>query len=210
MKHRDYKTTANYRPGVDAGCRVLSVFPGPWSRATQGWRSAASHFTKRSTMKRNLTSTALLALALSLLFVGCATAPKGPAKRSNPVVERAFAAWNAHDLDKVVAAYSDDIVYEDVPFDRLNDGPVEFRTWVAECFSIIGDFKIEATNTWIENGHGAVEWVWSGVDKDWFKTGKPFSIRGVSVIEVRDGKISRNKDFYDGAAILRQIGKLPE
>ena len=87
---------------------------------------------------------------------------------------------------------------------------MEFRTWAASCFSIIGDFKIEATNTWIENGHGVVEWVWSGVDKDWFKTGKPFSVRGVSVIEVRDGKISRNKDFYDGAAILRQIGKLPE
>jgi len=27
---------------------------------------------------------------------------------------------------------------------------------------------------------------------------------------VRKGKISRNKDFYDGAALLRQVGKLPE
>jgi steroid delta-isomerase-like uncharacterized protein len=161
-------------------------------------------------MQNNLTTTLPLALALSLLFAGCATAPKGPAKRSNPIVEKAFAAWNSHDLDKVVAAYSDDIIYEDVPFGPLNNGQGEFRTWAALCFSIIGDFKIEATNTWVENGHGVVEWVWSGVDKDWFKTGKPFSVRGVSVIEVRDGKISRNKDFYDGAAILRQVGKLAE
>ena len=151
------------------------------------------------------------AYAVLLILVLAALGASQPSiKRSNPIVEKAFAAWNAHDLDKVVAAYSDDIVYEDVPFDRLNDGPVEFRTWVAECFSIIGDFKIEATNTWIENGHGAVEWVWSGVDKDWFKTGKPFSVRGVSVFEVREGKISRNKDFYDAAAIMRQVGKLPE
>jgi steroid delta-isomerase-like uncharacterized protein len=165
---------------------------------------------KSSPMKNNLTTTALLAMALSLVLVGCATAPKDSGKRSNAIVERAFAAWNAHDLDKVVAAYSDDIVYEDVPFGPLNSGPVEFRAWAALCFSIIGDYKIEAVNTSIENGHGVVEWIWSGVDKDWFKTGKPFSVRGVSVIEVRDGKISRNKDYYDGAALLRQVGKLQD
>src|SRR6266436_481975 len=101
-------------------------------------------------------------------------------------------------------------LFEDVPFGPLNNGPVEFRTWVVLCFSIIGDFKIEAVNTWVENGHGVVEWVGSGVDKDWFKTGKPFSVRGVSVFEVRKGKISRNKDFYDAAAIMKQVGKLPE
>ena len=75
---------------------------------------------------------------------------------------------------------------------------------------VVGDFKIEAVNTWVENGHGFVEWVWSGVDKGLFKTGKPFSVRGVSVFEVRNGRISRNKDFYDAAAIMRQVGKLPE
>lgn len=181
-----------------------------WRHTTDQHRWAASHVTKRSTMKHNLTSTALLALALSLLFVGCATAPKGTAKRSNPVVERAFAAWNSQDPDKVVAAYSDDIVYEDVPSGTLSNGPAEFRKFGVVTFSGVGDFKIEAVNTWMENGRGVVEWVWSGVDKDWFKTGKRFSVRGVSVFEVRKGKISRSKDFYDVAAIMKQVGKLPE
>jgi len=192
---------ANHRAGVDAGRPLLFGSTGVRRR---------SHVTKQSSMKNNFTITALLAHVLSLLFAGCATAPKGPTKRSNPIVEKAFAAWNSHDPDKVLAAYSDDIVYEDVPFGPLNNGQVEFRRWAVLCFSIIGDFKLEAVNTWVENGHGVVEWVWSGVDKDWFKTGKPFSVRGVSDFEVRKGKISRNKDFYDGAALLRQVGKLPE
>jgi steroid delta-isomerase-like uncharacterized protein len=159
-------------------------------------------------MKSNLTTTSLL--ALSLVFAGCATAPKGPAKRSNPIVERAFAAWNSQDPNKLVAAYSDDIVYEDVPSGTLSNGSAEFRKFGVLTFSSVSDFKMEAVNAWVENGHGVVEWVWSGVDKDWFKTGKPFSVRGVSVFEVRKGKISRNQDFYDAAAIMKQVGKLPE
>jgi ketosteroid isomerase-like protein len=42
-----------------------------------------------------------------------------------------------------------------------------------------------------------------------YKTGKKFSVRGVSVIEVREGKIFRNLDFYDSATIMRQLGLLP-
>jgi hypothetical protein len=30
------------------------------------------------------------------------------------------------------------------------------------------------------------------------------------VIEVSDGHISRNLDYYDAAAIMRQVGVLPE
>ena len=43
-----------------------------------------------------------------------------------------------------------------------------------------------------------------------FKTGKPFAVRGVSVIDIADGRISRNLDYYDAAAIMRQVGVLPE
>jgi hypothetical protein len=39
---------------------------------------------------------------------------------------------------------------------------------------------------------------------------KPFSANGVSVIEVDDGRISRNLDYYDAATIMRQVDVLPE
>jgi ketosteroid isomerase-like protein len=51
--------------------------------------------------------------------------------------------------------------------------------------------------------------MFSGTDKEVFKTGKKFSVRGVSVIEMRGGKIYRNVDFYDVATIMRQVGQLP-
>ena len=148
--------------------------------------------------------------ALLILVLSALGASQPAVKRSDPIVEKAFAAWNSQDPDKLVAAYNDDIVYEDVPGGLLSNGRAEFRKFAVLTFSGVGDFKIEAVNTWIENGHGVAEWVWTGVDKDWFKTGKRFSVRGVSVFEVRNGKISRNKDFYDVASIRKQVGKLPE
>jgi ketosteroid isomerase-like protein len=61
----------------------------------------------------------------------------------------------------------------------------------------------------IRGGHGTIEWTFNGTDKGVFNTGKKFSVRGVSVIDVRDGKIFRNLDFYDSATIMRQVGVLP-
>jgi ketosteroid isomerase-like protein len=42
-----------------------------------------------------------------------------------------------------------------------------------------------------------------------YKTGKKFSVRGASVFEIRGGKVYRNRDYYDSAAIMRQVGVLP-
>ena len=89
-------------------------------------------------------------------------------------------------------------------------GRAELRETAADFFASDGDVKFEVVNSWVHNGHGVLEWVWRGVDKGEFKTGKPFSIRGLSIIEVRDGKISRNRDYYDIATKMRDVGALPK
>jgi ketosteroid isomerase-like protein len=61
----------------------------------------------------------------------------------------------------------------------------------------------------IQGGHGFLQWVFSGTDKGVFKTGKKFSVRGVSILELRNGKISRSQDYYDVATVMRQVGLLP-
>jgi ketosteroid isomerase-like protein len=69
--------------------------------------------------------------------------------------------------------------------------------------------KFELANRTVDKGHGTIEWVFTGTDKGLYKTGKRFSVRGVSVIDLRGGRISRNLDFYDAASIMRQVGLLP-
>ena len=125
-------------------------------------------------------------------------------------MERALASWNTHDPDKIVTFYTDDIVYEDVPHGIVCHGRAELREFVAGCFASDGEVKVEVVNSRVENGHGVSEWLWRAVDKEQFKTGKPFTIRGISIFEVREGKISRNRDYYDVATQMREVGALPK
>jgi steroid delta-isomerase-like uncharacterized protein len=105
--------------------------------------------------------------------------------------------------------FTADILYEDVAFGEVSHGSAELRKFAASEFEAVPDLELKLLRAHIHGGHGTIEWIFSGTDKGVFNTGKKFSVRGVSVIDVRDGKISRNLDFYDSAKIMRQVGLLP-
>jgi steroid delta-isomerase-like uncharacterized protein len=41
-------------------------------------------------------------------------------------------------------------------------------------------------------------------------TGKQFSVRGVSILELEDGKIRRCSDYWDMAEFLKQLGVMSQ
>jgi steroid delta-isomerase-like uncharacterized protein len=124
------------------------------------------------------------------------------------VAENFIAAWNSHDVEKVIPVFTDDVLYEDVTFGAVNHGSTELRKFAASIFAAIPDVRFELVNSTIDRGHGTIEWVFTGTDRGLYKSGKRFSVRGVSVIDLREGRISRNLDFYDAASIMRQVGLL--
>jgi len=153
-------------------------------------------------MKRIFGFAILILVVMSLTYNAKAASDK-------KVIEKFFAAWNSHDADKAVAYFSEDAVYEDVTAGHISRGRAEVRKWVEGAFDVVENFKLEVVSSSFDNGRGVVEWVWSGTDKGLLKTGKKFSVRGVSVYEIRRGKISRYKEFYDFATVMRQVGVLP-
>lgn len=130
--------------------------------------------------------------------------------KDNEIVEQVFSAWNSHDPEKVLAFYADDVVYEDVPLGVINHGKAELRKLVEETLTAFPDLKVQIVTSSIWNNHGVSEVVWGGTDKGFWKTNKQFSVRMLSTFELQGGKFSRNKDFYDLASIMRQVGVLPE
>ena len=95
-------------------------------------------------------------------------------------------------------------------FRHAKKGSAELRELHKFFHNAVDGLYVKLVDTHVADGHGTIEWIFGGTDVDVFKTGKPFSVRGVSVIEVSDGHISRNLDYYDSAAIMRQVGVLPE
>ncbi len=153
-------------------------------------------------MKRIFGFAILIVVVMSLTYNGKAASDK-------KVIEKFFAAWNSNDADKAAAYFSEDAVYEDVAAGQIKRGRAEVREWVEGAVVAVENFKLEIVSSSFHKGHGVVEWVWSGTDKGLLKTGKKFSVRGVSVYEIRGGKISRYKEFYDFATVMRQVGLLP-
>ena len=125
------------------------------------------------------------------------------------VAEKWIAAWNSHDPDKMLPVFTEDVFYEDVAFGEVSHGQAEFRKFAAEEFEGFPDLELKLVHAVINNGHGTIEWSFSGTDKGVYKTGKKFTVRGVSVIDVRNGKISRSVDYYDTGTIMKQVGVLP-
>ncbi len=158
--------------------------------------------------KRVLTGAILLAM-LVLPAIAAPADGKSTNDRDAAVAEKWIAAWNSHNPDKMLSLFTDDIFYEDVAFGEGSHGSGELRKFVASEFEAVPDLELKLLRASVHNGHGTIEWAFSGTDKGIYKTGKKFSVRGVSVIDMRDGKISRNLDFYDSATIMRQVGLLP-
>ena len=154
-------------------------------------------------MSKALSIFVLIGIASALLY--------GPQARGQTAVAQNWIdGWNSTDPEKLVAAFTPDGVYEDVAFGITKKGSAELRELHKFFHNAVGGLYVKLVDTHVADGHGTIEWVFGGTDVDVFKTGKPFSVRGVSVIEVSDGRISRNLDYYYAAAIMRQVGVLPE
>lgn len=148
-------------------------------------------------------------IALVLFIAGVFTPAAVTAQGERKAIESLFTAWNSGDTERVVAAFSSDAIYEDVAAGGLHRGRDEIRKWVAGAFRDIDRFKLEIVKSSFYKGGGTIEWVWSGTDKGLFKTGKSFSVRGVSVVQVREGRVSQYTEYYDFGKVMRDLGPLP-
>ncbi len=95
--------------------------------------------------------------------------------------------------DKMTELYANDFLFEASSSNDWITDRASLRNYFQQLFSLpevrFSDFKI------LESDHFAtIEWNWSGVSPI---TGKPYQVRGVSVIELTGGKISRESLYYD-------------
>jgi steroid delta-isomerase-like uncharacterized protein len=121
------------------------------------------------------------------------------------------AAWNVHDVDGIAAFYTDDCVKEDIAIGRATRGKQEMKALIGGAFTAMPDMKIELVTLFDCGDWAATEWIMSGsYSRDYpgmpVATGKRFSVRGASIMALRNGKISRISDYWNFASLLQQVG----
>lgn len=128
------------------------------------------------------------------------------------VVDRHFAAENAHDVEATLATYTDDIVWDDITHPL---SPVIGKDAVAAVYSdiidAIPDLRLESLRRFADASGthvvdesiitGHVEGAWAGVEGD----GAPVRIRILHIFDLRDGLICRENAWFDSTAVMRQV-----
>jgi steroid delta-isomerase-like uncharacterized protein len=128
-------------------------------------------------------------------------------------LEEWAAAWSVGDADRLASIFTDHCIYEDVTMGVLTHGRAELRAFADGIFSAIPDFAIEMGSRFASGGWAAMEWTMSGTHRGDLPglpaTGKPFTLRGSSILELAADRIGRCTDYWDMVAFLRQIGAMP-
>jgi len=134
------------------------------------------------------------------------------APRPGLFLTRTSAPGNAHDPAAVARHTADDAVYEDVALGRVLHGPSEIASFVEEATRTSSDFRFEEVSLFTAGTEYANEWVMLG-NNDRARpgvTGRSFRVRGASIGRLdTSGRISENRDYYNLAELLTQLGLLP-
>jgi len=120
--------------------------------------------------------------------------------------------WNSQDREGISALFAAGAVFRDMAFGVQKDGLAEIRELMYGTWRGIPDLNTEVTRLIPHGDWVASEWTLTGTHTGDFPslpaTGRSFSIKGVSITQVQDGKIVSQRDYYDRASFLEQLGVL--
>jgi limonene-1,2-epoxide hydrolase len=118
---------------------------------------------------------------------------------SNTELVLAFiAAWNRMDWDAIVDMLSDDVVYHNIPMERI-DGKEAARAFITGMQPEAVDWEVLSI---AENGNKVLT---ERVDAFRLAGGKSLSIPVMGTFEIVDGKIKAWRDYFDLATFTRQM-----
>jgi steroid delta-isomerase-like uncharacterized protein len=134
--------------------------------------------------------------------------------QSAPVVEEMLAAWNAHDVDRVLGFYTPDYEGQDVGEPGAQRGLPDVRASVDHYLRAFPDLHVTCEETIVEGDRLVVHWRAHGSHRGMLlhipPTGREVTVRGVSLLTMRGDKLQRGVHVWDVAGLLRAVGLLPD
>ena len=114
------------------------------------------------------------------------------------VIQRFHDAFNRHDVDAVMAAMTDDCVFENTyppPDGERYAGQAAVRRFWEQFFSSSPQAVIEPEEIFAAGDRCVMRWRYRWASDE---PGKPGHIRGVDIFRVRDGKVAEKLSYVKG------------
>lgn len=154
-------------------------------------------------MRRVVTTAALI-----MLIAGC----RATSNRAEVMAERLMEMWRTGNTSALEAIAATDVVYDDVPNGQRFEGREGVRRYIGHVHSWASDIEIEITSLRGDANTAVAEWIMQGVQdrpipgRVPIATRRSFRLNGVTLVELRDGKIARAADYLDVLGFVVQLG----
>jgi steroid delta-isomerase-like uncharacterized protein len=138
---------------------------------------------------------------------------------STPELEKTIAsyneAWNAHDLDAIVAMHAPDMVFANHTAGEIAEGEA-VREHIGRIFETWPDIRFEGRRTYVRDGLVVQEWTATATHANTMRrgdlvaepTGKTITWDGLDVIPFEAGLVKRKDVYSDSMTILGALGLL--
>jgi steroid delta-isomerase-like uncharacterized protein len=121
-----------------------------------------------------------------------------------------IAAYNSHQVEDVTALYAERASNCQLPWDRLVEGSEALKAVYTNLFRAFPDIHINAIKVISDGSDVVVEWVFSGTMTGHFAghepNGRRFEMNGCEILEMKDGKIFKQRGYWDKTTLLSQLG----
>jgi steroid delta-isomerase-like uncharacterized protein len=130
-------------------------------------------------------------------------------------IDRYNEAWNAHDIDAIIAMHAPDMVFANHTAGESASG-ADVRAHIVTIFESWPDLAFETRRLYVRGGLVVQEWTATAThvntmrrgDLEASPTGRTVSWDGIDSIPFADGLVKRKDVYSDSVSILRQVGLL--
>jgi steroid delta-isomerase-like uncharacterized protein len=137
------------------------------------------------------------------------------AKALGAAIARYNKAWNAHDLDAIMAMHAPDMVFHNHTAGESAEGE-EVRSHIGAIFETWPDIAFSERRLYLREGLVVQEWTATATHPNEMRrgdlvaeaTGKTITWDGLDVIPFEDGLVKRKDVYSDSVSILTQLGLL--
>lgn len=155
----------------------------------------------------------MLRLICTIVVFSCVAGCAGPDTRSpEQLLSELMAVWESGEADRFAELMSADVVYDDIPNGVSLQGIDASMSYVTHVHTWASSVEITVHRSFGNDTDAVAEWTMTAIQSNPIPgrvpvaTDRAVTVKGVTLVHVEDGKITRAADYLDALGFVLQLG----